>query len=102
MIGFGAVTTGALLVRPLSAPGGAAALPAPASVVVATIAGDGTTAAFPVTHDLGHQAVLVQVSDAATKAVVAVDISLTNETSITVTFGSPPPQGASYQVVVVG
>lgn len=67
-----------------------------------TITGDGTTASFTITHNLGSRDVVVNVYNGTTYEDVIVDIERTNTTTLTIKFGSAPAVSQTYNVVVVG
>jgi cytoskeletal protein CcmA (bactofilin family) len=63
--------------------------------------GDGTTLAWPISHNLGTREVTVQVYDATSYDTVEADVVRTNDNTVTVSFASPPPAQA-FKVVIVG
>jgi len=65
-----------------------------------TITGDGSTKAFTVTHNLGHQYVLTQIFD-ANRNLVHADVNCVSETALTVTFAIAPTSGTTYIVLVL-
>ena len=71
-----------------------------------TITGDSTdggvtgTTAFPVTHNLDTEDVVVSVYDVATKSQVYTDVTVTSVNVVTIGFGAAPVTTASYRVVV--
>ena len=76
---------------------------------VATISGNGTLTSFAVNHNLNSQDVSVQVYQTSVTsgldvqyAEVEVDIVRTSTSVVTVTFGTAPAAGYTYNVVMVG
>lgn len=67
-----------------------------------TLAGDGTTRTFTVTHNLGSRDVTIQVYDASSYEEVIVDVTRTNTNTATIGFASAPAVGTDYKVVVIG
>lgn len=67
-----------------------------------TITGDGTTASFTITHNLGSRDVTVNVYDGSTFEDVIVDIERTSTSALTIKFGSAPAVSQTYVVVVIG
>ena len=71
--------------------------------VSATLTGDGSAAAFTVTHSLSSRDVQVTVyASASPYAEVEVDIEHTTTSAVTVTFATAPANGTDYRAVVVG
>lgn len=66
-----------------------------------TITGDNTTTSFPVVHNLGTTDVQVTLRD-STGAQVLTDNVAASTTSVTLSFGSPPPAATTYRVIVIG
>jgi len=70
---------------------------------VADVAGDASTTAFSITHNLGTREIQVQVYDAASPYdTVEVDIERTSTSAVTIRFATAPASGVNYKVVTVG
>jgi hypothetical protein len=69
----------------------------------ATIAGDGSTTAFVVTHSMGTKNVQVQVFDSdGAFDLVFVDVERTSTNTVTIRFATAPASSSDYRVVVNG
>ena len=69
----------------------------------ATLSGNGSTAAFTVTHSLGTRDVDVTVyASASPYAEVEVDIAHATTDTVTITFATAPANSTDYRAVVVG
>jgi hypothetical protein len=70
---------------------------------VGDIAGDTTTTAFSITHNLGTREVQVQVYDAASPYdTVEVDVERNSTSAVTIRFAVAPSGTTNYKVVIVG
>lgn len=70
-----------------------------------TITGNGSTAAFTVTHNLNNADVATAVratSGTYNNQYVVVDVAYSSVNAITLTFATAPTSGATYNVTVVG
>lgn len=69
---------------------------------IGTITGDSTTTSFTIVHTLNSQNVNVTIYDDSTGGTIITDVIRTNNTTITITFGSAPATGEVYKVVILG
>ena len=69
---------------------------------IGTITGDSTTASFTIVHTLNSQNVDVAIYDNSTGGTIITDVVRTNNTTVTISFGSAPTTGEVYKVVILG
>ena len=65
-----------------------------------TIAGDGSTTSFSVSHNLGSRDVIVQVYDTTSFETVFTDVTRTTTSAVTIDFGFAPAVSSNYRVLV--
>ena len=70
---------------------------------VATLSGDGSAAAFTVTHSFGTRDVDVTVYESASPySEVEVDITHATTNTVVITFATAPANSTDYRAVVIG
>lgn len=69
---------------------------------IGQIIGDDTTLSFTIVHTLNTQQVAVAIYDNSTGGEIIADVTRTNGTTVTVSFGQAVPTGTTYKVVILG
>lgn len=77
------------------------ALPGYAKKFSSTITGNGSTAEFTVTHNIGNKDVIVSIYDNSYNMIMT-DVVLTSTTACKINFATAPASGTTYHVVIAG